>query len=59
MNFYNCDNKTAIKNLKEIFKIESEKKEFIKQPKRVELFTNFKDYQNFDINFLNYFLQKR
>lgn len=59
MNFYNCNQKEAIQSLKQYFKLEDEKKVFKKQPKREELFTNFKDYQNFDINYLNYFLQKR
>jgi hypothetical protein len=59
MNFFNVNNATAIQKLKEIYKIESEKKEFIKQPKREELFTNFSKYQNFDITFLKKFLMKR
>lgn len=45
MNFYNCDQKIAIKNLKQIYKIESEKKEFVKQPKREEIVNNFEKYK--------------
>ena len=59
MNFYNCDQRVAIKNLKEIYKIESEKKEFVKQPKREGLFTNFEKYKLQTIEPLSRFLQKR
>ncbi len=59
MNFYKCDQKIAIKNLCEIFKITSEKKVFEKQPKRSELVDNFEKYKLISVEPLSRFLQKR
>ena len=60
MNFYTCDNWTAINKLKEIYNIKSEvKKEFIKQPKREDLFNNFNNYKLKTIQPFSRFLQKR